>query len=190
VPARFTPTFPATFPATFHEQRRVPWWWWVVALVVALPSVEIVVVFAPEMTSHGSWLRALVAGVITVAVIAGVLLSLSRSDVDVDSGGLRADRDVLPPTAIGQVRVLDRPTARTVLGRDARADAHLSIRPWVHTAVQIEVRDPADRTPYWVVGSRRPNELAEALNMLRGSSAGDDPAGAHQEASNDRAGER
>lgn len=181
---------PASSLARFHERRRVPWWWWAVALVIALPSVEIVVVFAPEMTSHGSWLRALTAGIITVAVIAGVLLSLSRSEVDVDGGGLRADRDVLPPTAIGRVRVLDRTTARMVLGREARADAHLSIRPWVHTAVQIEVRDPADRTPYWVVGSRRPKELAAALNMLRGSSAGDDPASAHQEASNDRAGER
>jgi hypothetical protein len=160
----------------------VPWWWWAVALVVVVPSVEIVVVFAPEMTSHGSWLRALVAGLVTIAAIAALLLSLSRSEVEVDRGGLRADRDLLPPTAIGRVRVLDRTTARLVLGREARADAHLSIRPWVHTAVQIEVRDPADRTPYWVVGSRRPTELAAALNMLRGSSAGDDPAGVERQA--------
>ena len=50
---------------------------------------------------------------------------------------------------------------------------HLSIRPWVHTAVQIEVVDPTDRTPYWVVGSRRPGELAAALAMLGSLAAGD-----------------
>jgi hypothetical protein len=159
----------------FNERRRVPWWWWVVAFAIALPSVEIVVVYAPEMSSHGGWLLAVGAGLGTVAVVAALLLALSRSDVVVDGTGLRADRDFLPASAIGRARTLDRATMRDVLGRDARADALLSIKPWLHTGVQIEVADPAGSAPYWVVATRRPAELADVLGTLARRRAGDEP---------------
>lgn len=161
----------------FRERRRVPLWWWAVALVIAVPSVEVVVVFAPEMSSHGGWLLALGVGIVTIAVVTAFLLSVSRSDVAVDASGLRVDRHVLPASAIGRVRVLGHATMRDVLGRDARADAVLSIKPWLHTAVQIEVVDPADSTPYWVVATRRPAELANLLSTLAPRPAGDEPGG-------------
>jgi len=170
----------------FHERRAVPWWWWVIALVIVVPTAEAVVVLGPEITTQGSWTLGFLCLVVTVALVAAVLLSLSRSDVDVDRRGLRAGRDTLAASAIGRVRVLDRTTARALLGRDARADAHLSIRPWVHTAVQIEVVDPTDRTPYWVVGTRRPGELAAALAMLGSLAAGDTRATEDARESGDR----
>jgi len=36
-------------------------------------------------------------------------------------------------------------------------------RPWIGGAVQVLLDDPADPTPYWVVSTRHPVELAEAL---------------------------
>jgi Protein of unknown function (DUF3093) len=165
---------PTAARAAFDERRAVPWWWWAVALVLAVPSTEAVVVLGPEMSTEGSW--ALGAGclVVTVSIVAAALIALSRSRVVVDDVGLRADRTVLPAASIGRVRVLDRAATRTVLGRDARADAHLTIRPWIHTAVQIDVSDGTDRTPYWVVGTRHPDELARALRVLAADVAGDD----------------
>ena len=160
--------------ALFYERRRVPLWWWFVAVIIAVPSVEIVVVFAPDMSSHGGWALAVVAGLATVAVIAAFLWSISRSDVEVDVAGLRADRELLPAAAIGRVRVLDQTTMRDVLGRDARADARLSIKPWLRAGVQIEVADPADPTPYWVVATRRPSELAGVLLTLAQRAVGDE----------------
>jgi hypothetical protein len=153
---------------SFYERRAVPWWWWLVALALTVPSVQAVVVLGPDMTTHGSWQLALTCCAVTVAVVAVLLLALSRSAVEVDRHGVRAGGDLLPANAIGRVRALDRGSTRLVLGRHARADAHLSIRPWVHTAVQIQVIDPGDRTPYWLVGTRRPAELARAVTALRG----------------------
>lgn len=152
----------------FRERRAVPWWWWVVALTFAIPSVEAVAVLGPEMTGKATWLAASIALVATILAVAAALLTLSRSDVVVDAGGLHAGARVLQPSAMGRVRVLNREAARALLGRDARADAYLSIKPWVHTAVQIEVVGPQGivRPPYWVVASRRPNELADALATL------------------------
>jgi len=146
----------------------------VVALVFAVPSIEAVAVLGPEMTNNATWLAATIAFVVTAVVIAAVLLGLSRSGVVVDAAGLHAGGRTLAPDAVGWVRVLNAETARTVLGRDARADAYLSIKPWVHTAVQIEVTGTpgAVRPPYWVVATRRPNELADVLTALGLSSRG------------------
>lgn len=155
----------------------MPWWWWAVALGFAIPSVEGVAVLGPEMTNDASWVAAAVALVVTVAVVAAALLALSRSDVVVDLAGLHAGDRVLEPEAIGRVRVLNRDAARALLGRDARADAYLSIKPWVHTAVQVEViaQQSATQSPYWVVAARRPNELADALARLASASRGHAP---------------
>jgi hypothetical protein len=36
-------------------------------------------------------------------------------------------------------------------------------RAWIGTAVQVLLDDPADPTPFWVVSTRHPVELATAL---------------------------
>lgn len=146
----------------------MPWWWWAVTLLVAVPSVEVVAVYAPDAVSHRGWLTAAVAFVATLAVVAAVLLALSRSEIRADGQGLWVDGDSLPASAVGRVRVLEPEHARLVLGRDADVAARLSIKPWLHRAVQIEVADPAATTPYWVVASRRPERLAAALQAIRG----------------------
>lgn len=143
-------------------------------MVIAVPTAEAVVVLGPEMTTRASWFVGIVTLVVTVGLIAAALLALSRSDVDVDGRGLRAGGRVLPAGSIGAARPLDPTSARLLLGREARADAHLSIRPWIHTAVQVEVVDRSDRTPYWIVGTRRPEQLAAALDRLRTRSGGDE----------------
>ena len=62
---------------------------------------------------------------------------------------------------------MDAATAHRLLGPGLRADAELSLRPWIKTAVQIEVDDMNDTTPYWVVATRRPSELVAALEFVR-----------------------
>jgi hypothetical protein len=159
----------------YAERRRVPWWWWAVTLAVAVPSVEVVAVFAPEGAAHRGWHSAAIAFLATVVVVAAALLTLSRSRIQVDEHGLWADGALLPTPDIGRIRVLGAEEARLVLGRDAQVGARLSIKPWLHRAIQVEVADPADATPYWVVATRRPEALAAALRELRGTAA--DPVG-------------
>ena len=48
-------------------------------------------------------------------------------------------------------------------GVDADARAFLLTRPYLKRSVKITVQDPADRTPYWLVSTRHPRELADAL---------------------------
>jgi hypothetical protein len=44
---------------------------------------------------------------------------------------------------------------------DARA--WLVIRAWVDPVVRIELGDPEDPAPYWLVSSRKPQKLVAAL---------------------------
>ncbi|MCB1279909.1 MAG: DUF3093 domain-containing protein, partial [Salinibacterium sp.] len=49
-------------------------------------------------------------------------------------------------------------------GRNLDARAWLLIRGWVGPVVKVENTDPDDPTPYWLVSSRKPEELASALS--------------------------
>jgi len=151
----------------FHERRIVPWWWWVVGAVVAVPTTEAVVVLGPEMSNHPTAALAIGCLIVTLALEAVFLLLLGRSIVDVEESGLRAGKVALSASHIGRVRALDAAAAHRLLGPGLRADAQLLLRPWIKTAVQIEVDDMFDTTPYWVVATRRPSELVAALEFVR-----------------------
>ena len=58
---------------------------------------------------------------------------------------------------------LDAATKRELLGPSADPMAFVIQRPWVSGAVQVVLDDPDDVTPYWVISSRRPEDLARAL---------------------------
>lgn len=107
------------------------------------------------------------AGVLTtvgVAAAGAVLVQLYGSTV-VQAGpdGLRIGRVFLPAAHVGAVEPLDARRTRAALGPEADARAWLHVRPYVDTALRVEVDDPADPTPYWLVSSRQPQALADAL---------------------------
>ena len=58
---------------------------------------------------------------------------------------------------------LDAAGKREALGVGAHPLAFVVQRPWIGTAVQVLLDDPANPTPYWVVSTRRPVELTTAL---------------------------
>ena len=55
---------------------------------------------------------------------------------------------------------------RRVAGREADVRAFLLLRPYLKRAVKVETTDPADPAPYWLLSSRRPDDLAAAVNGL------------------------
>ena len=124
-------------------------------------------VLGPEMSNHPTASLAIGCLIVTVALEAVFLLLLGRSTVDVDGSGLRAGNVTLSASHIGRARALDAAPAHRLLGPGLRADAQLSLRPWIKTAVQIEVDAANDTTPYWVVATRRPSELVGALEFVR-----------------------
>jgi len=141
---------------TYHERLRVPWSWW-------LPPVFFLwVLWLTSERMAGPWWATVVTGA-AAAAVAWALLAYGAVRVHVGPDGLAAGGARLPLRAIGEVRPLGAAAARALRGPRADARAHLLLRGYVPTAVQVQVVDPADPTPYWYVSTRRPAELAAAL---------------------------
>ncbi|WP_432495697.1 DUF3093 domain-containing protein [Kineococcus gypseus] len=109
---------------------------------------------------------ALVGALVGAALAVGVLLSLAGT-VEVSGGELRVGRARLPLRVVSGVDVVPAERRRAVLGPELDARAHLAIRSWVPTAVRVHLDDPDDPAPYWVVSTRRPRELADAIGAGR-----------------------
>ncbi|HLK95335.1 MAG TPA: DUF3093 domain-containing protein [Nocardioidaceae bacterium] len=112
------------------------------------------------------------AGALTTALlIAGGLIAAGRVRVGVQGGEIVAGAAHLPLHWVGAVTPLDADEARRVRGPGADANAFLLLRPWVATAIRVDVVDPADPTPYWLVSTRRPERFAAAVSTARGDAA-------------------
>jgi len=135
---------------------RVPVWWVLGALVVAL-------VAAAELQNALSGGAAVVPYALLVPLVVLGAAWFSRHEVRVEDGVLHVTGARAPVTAFGPPEVLEGRALRLWLGPQAHRDAWVTVSPWLRTAVRLPVVDPADDTPYWLVGTRDPVALAAAL---------------------------
>ena len=80
------------------------------------------------------------------------------TDTELIVKGARIERKYL-----GNVSVVPRDEIFEALGRDLNANAWLSIQASVKGLVKIEITDPEDSSPYWMVSTRQPEVLAKTL---------------------------
>ncbi|ROR93670.1 hypothetical protein EDD28_3092 [Salana multivorans] len=152
---------PVVSQEVYVERQSPPFGVWLLAPFAGLLTALVVLPLS---------LAAAVALFAVVSVTIALLLLRSSSRIVVTDGtdpGLRAGPAYLEAWHIGDVVPLDRDQTRDVLGPGANALAYLAHRGWISTAVRVEVRDVEDPTPYWVVSTRRPLELASALDAVR-----------------------
>ena len=107
-----------------------------------------------------------VVAVVLYAAIVGLLLSGSPV-VAAGPEGLRAGRALLPWSAVGDVVAARKDDARRERGTGLDSRSYLVIRGWVDPVVRVEVADPADPTPYWLISTRRPDELTAVIEAYR-----------------------
>jgi hypothetical protein len=68
---------------------------------------------------------------------------------------------------VGRTQIVSKKDKQQALGPELDPIAHVLHRGWIGPVVRIETRDPASPVPYWVVSSRRPEELVAALSAAR-----------------------
>ena len=118
------------------------------------------------ISAAASTFLALIVGTAVAALTVWLLLASSPT-IHLDECVLRADRARLPWSHVGAVTALDAPAFRATLGPQAHAHAHLVVRPWVRTGVRVDVTDPRDPHPYWIIGTHRPQRLRQAIESAR-----------------------
>jgi len=150
---------PAPTRVAYSERLGVPLRWWVqgTMLVASLWLALVVAVPGPFAWAFSG---------VALALLAGLLVAYGSARIEVGPGGFRAGRARIGVEHLGSAEALDAEETRRTAGREADARAYLLLRPYVSRAVRVEITDPGDPTPYWLVSSRHPDSLATALATL------------------------
>lgn len=154
---------PAPESTTYSERLFVPLRWWVQATMLL---ATLWLAFVVAMPAWAAWTF---TGLL-LAATAGLFVLVGSARVAVRDGVLHAGRARIAVDLLGAAEALDAAETRRVHGVDADARAYLLTRPYLKRSVKVEVLDPADRTPYWLISTRRPREL---VAVLTGSPASD-----------------
>jgi hypothetical protein len=149
-----------TTAGAYAERLGVSWPMWVAAVVVDLIlGIEALLAF-PGLPGWVPW-------VVLVPLSVLLMLRVGRIRVTVSDDEFAVDDARLPLTVISDVVALDAAGKREALGVGAHPLAFVIQRPWIGPAVQVLLDDPADPTPFWVISTRHPVELATALLKAR-----------------------
>ena len=149
--------------ATVYDERlAVPLRWWVQGVMFVATLWLAMVVAMPA-----AWAWSLTAAILALLALAFGAYGSAR--ITVAQGRLQAGRARIDVGYLGRAEALDPEAARRAAGVEADARAYLLLRPYLKRAVRVEIVDPADPTPYWLISTRHPDGLAAALNALTGA---------------------
>jgi hypothetical protein len=138
----------------FRERLTVPVVWWALAALFALSVLLAVGAYLGPVWGIGSSVAAM--------LIAATIFASASVVISVDAHEIRVGRASIEHAYVAGCRALDAEQTSRRAGAEADARAHLVLRPYVKTAVEITLDDEADPVPYWLVSSRRPQQLAAA----------------------------
>ncbi len=167
-------------PGTHRESLLPTAWIWLVVLLVA---ASLGLVFLRPLGTTVALATALAA---MAGAAIGLLLTSAR--IEVADGELRAGHARIPLELLGRVAVVTPERMRALRGPEADARAYLCQRSWLPGGVVVEVTDPDDPTPYWLLSSRNPQRLAAALGQVEGKNPSTEP-GASDEPPSDESGQ-
>jgi hypothetical protein len=159
---------PPPLPSAYSERLFVPLRWWVQATML-LASLWLAFVVAMP-----AWAAFSATGVLVLVTVA-LFASVGSARLAVSDGVLYAGPAHISVDLLGAVEPLDPEETRRVHGVDADARAFLLTRPYLKRSVKVTVADPADPTPYWLLSTRHPRELAAAVAGARDSRPSPEP---------------
>lgn len=144
----------------YAERLTVPLRWWAQGTMLVASLWLAVLAATPGNIAWGVTALAL-------ALMVALFIGFGSPRVGVVDGELRAGRARIPLAHVGEVQPLDAEATRRLAGVDADARAYLLLRPYLKLGVRVEITDPDDPTPYWLVNCRKPNRLVSALEAQR-----------------------
>lgn len=146
--------------SNYRERLRAPLWLWIVcAGLVAIISYA----YAFALGN--------LAGIALAVALGGIaiwLLIATAPLIEVTDTEFRAGRAHIDWAHVGLVATLDAGSADRARGREADPRAFAVSRSLTtRTAVTLEVLDDDDPHPYWLVSTRNPQELGQAITQAQ-----------------------
>nr|WP_246394692.1 DUF3093 domain-containing protein [Corynebacterium anserum] len=144
----------------YSENQRVPLTWWLLgALLVCL--------LAWQAQMQREWYWGVVMAILAGAAVVWSLSALSSNKVivarEADGIWLYTGAARLPADVVSRTLVIP-PTAKpAAMGRQLDPAAYVVHKGWIPTMAMLVLDDPDDPTPYWLISTKEPQELLEAL---------------------------
>ncbi|MFV0435082.1 MAG: DUF3093 domain-containing protein [Leucobacter sp.] len=145
--------------ASRYRERLIPGPGLYIALLLLAPAVALITLPIEPPAS-------IPAG-ISAYVIVALILTLLSPVIVVSEGRFTAGRATIPIDQLGEIELLGAEGMRAAIGPGVDARNYLLLRGWIHRGVRIQNIDPADPAPYWVITTRHPQRLAEAIEASR-----------------------
>ena len=139
----------------YHEQIGLPLWLMSFITFLFL-SLDIAI-----WAALGN--RAVVISLLASVVAIFIIWRSSPLKISVDEEWLIAGRARIERRYVGQVSALERDEYFLTRGRNADPASFLALRFWINRGVKVELTDTRDATPYWLISSKDPSALKEAL---------------------------
>lgn len=140
----------------FKEVIRAPLW--LLSFIYFLTFSMVVAIWAA--LGDGPAFISFIASNLLIFLIA----LKSTLTIEVTQTKLRAGSAEIDLKYIGEVTALDGNEMGRLRTRDADPAAFLIFRFWRSTGVKVEINDARDQTPYWLITSKKCEELASELN--------------------------
>jgi len=139
----------------FREVIRPPLW--VLAFIYFMLLSLVVAIWAALGNTS-----ALFAFLASTALIFFIAIS-ARTVLEVSENELIFGKAHIEKNFCGEITVLDRDAMGLLRTRDADPAAFLAIKFWISTGVKIAINDDRDPTPYWLVSTKKAEELKRIL---------------------------
>lgn len=98
-----------------------------------------------------------------ISAVFVIVLFTASPVIEVSNETLKAKNAVIERKFLGEVTVIPKTEVFEELGQKLDARAWLAIQASVKGLVKVEITDPQDPTPYWLISTRNPEVLAKEL---------------------------
>jgi hypothetical protein len=139
---------------TYREVMRPASWLYIAAILI-IPAI--ILVLAPINMLFG----VILSIVVYVAIV--VLMILKSPTIELSETTLRVGKAHIARAELGAASAFSGSHAIEQRGTKLDGRAWLMFTGWVDPVVRIDIADPLDPVPYWLVSTRHPEAFVAAL---------------------------
>jgi len=143
----------------FYEKLTPPFWSWIIILGSCLVVAS----------SIGAVFDQIVAIIFFLLLLSIATFSVFKFStvIRVKDNKLFVNKANIPLNIITETKALNAKQTRRIRGVGADPKCFSATSPFIKTAVKIEFDDPKDPHPYWLISSKRPEELSQVIEKNR-----------------------
>lgn len=99
-----------------------------------------------------------------IAIVIGlVAIYMATSTIIVDENELRIKRAHIEKKFVGEISIIDKNEFAHLRTRGADPAAYLATIFWISKGIKMQVADSRDRTPYWLISTKKGEALKKAI---------------------------